>query len=132
MYPVRKSAARATALGAILVALSTFVLLAPACCGLGSSTEEWIDVQARVQCSGTQFVITNQDGFDWNDAEFEINDTYTLRITRVPAGGKVSLNLRDFTKADGTRFNPFTAKVLNLTLVCKCPKGTGFGSWDPQ
>ena len=53
--------------------------------------------------------IRNDDNFDWLSAKVFINGImlgYSAEIGPVSRGEKKTVNLRDFTKKNGERFNP--------------------------
>lgn len=96
-----------------------------------------IDLKATVKFTGTQFVITNNDNFDWTNVELKLNSGlifggYVLKTQRMIAGETYTVGAMQFAKDDGTRFNPSTTKALNLFIWCDTPKGNGscYGDWD--
>lgn len=102
----------------------------------GSSSSS-ADLQARVSFTGTQFVITNSDTFDWTNVKLEVNshglsDGYTVHVPRIGAGGTYTVGAMQFAKDDGERFNPLTHKAQNLSVWCDTPNGNGFyyGQWQ--
>jgi len=81
------------------------------------------DLDATVVFTGTQFVISNHNNYDWTNVKLEINSGiirggYTLRAGRISAGQTYTVGAAQFSKSDGTRFNPFTHKVKNITITC--------------
>jgi len=102
--------------------------------GTGSSTT--IDLNATVRFTGTQFVIQNNNSFDWTNVELEINSGlisggYVLNVERMRAGETYTVGAMQFAKSDGERFNPFTHKPQKLSVWCDTPRGKGFylGGW---
>jgi len=96
-----------------------------------------INLNASVNFTGTQFVITNNDSFAWTDVEMQINygviaDGFILTTARVEAGTTYTVGAMQFAKADGTRFDPFTMKPQKFEIQADTPKGKGwyFGGWD--
>ena len=80
-----------------------------------------------------QFVITNQDSFDWTNVKLKINsglfqDGYVLTVPRLDAGETYTVGSMQFAKGDGTRFNPFTMKPQDFFIWCDTPQGNG--SWS--
>lgn len=104
----------------------------------GSSSEpSYIDLNASVSFTGTQFVITNNDSFNWNDVELEINSGllkggYKLKAVLISAGQTYTVGALQFAKGDGERFNPITIKPQSLNIFCNTSKGRGFysGKWE--
>lgn len=81
------------------------------------------DLDTTVVFTGTQFVISNHNNFDWTNVKLEINSGiirggHTLRVGRMSAGQKYTVGAAQFSKSDGERFNPFTHKVKNITITC--------------
>jgi len=81
------------------------------------------DLNATVVFTGSQFVISNHNNFDWTNVKLEINSGiirggYTLRVGRMSAGQTYTVGAAQFSKSDGERFNPFTHKVKNITITC--------------
>ena len=64
-----------------------------------------VDLKASVNFTGTQFVITNLDNFDYNNAKFEINGKYKLRGYNIKAGETYTVGMLQFADDDGNRFN---------------------------
>lgn len=95
------------------------------------TSSRFIDLKASVEFNGIEFVITNNDTFDWTNVKMELNDTFTLRIKKIQAGETYYLMAGQFAKKDGTRFNPFMTKLLRANIFCDTPEGRGswFGWW---
>lgn len=98
---------------------------------------DWLDLNAHVQFDSTQFVITNNDAFNWRNVKLEINSGllrggYILKVPVMTAGQTYTVGAAQFAKGDGTRFNPFTMKLLKLAILAdvKNTKGTAYLSWE--
>jgi hypothetical protein len=81
------------------------------------------DLDASVVFTGTQFVIGNNNNFDWTNVKIEINSGlirggYILRTNRIEANSVYTVGAAQFAKTDGERFNPFSHKVMNVTITC--------------
>ena len=94
-------------------------------------------LKPSVSFTGTQFILANNDNFDWTNVKFEVNSGilkggFVLTTQRIVAGETYTVGAMQFTKGDGTRLNPFTMKPQNLSIWCDTPKGKGFwyGEWD--
>jgi ABC-type xylose transport system permease subunit len=90
-----------------------------------------VDLKASVVFDGAQFIITNNDNFDWTNVKFEVNSGifeggYVLRASKVDAGGTYTVGALQFAKGGGERLNPFTHKVQSISIWCDTPKGNGF------
>lgn len=100
-------------------------------------TPSYVDLNASVSFTGTQFVITNGDSFNWNDVELEINagllkGGYKLKAVLISAGQTYTVGALQFAKRGGERFNPLTIKPQSLSIFCNTSKGRGFysGKWE--
>ena len=100
-------------------------------------TSSIIDLNTSVNFTGEQFVIVNEDNFDWTDVKLEVNSGllkggYVLKTEKMVAGETYTVGALRFAKGDGTRLNPFIIKVLNFSIWCDTPNGQGFwyGSWE--
>ncbi len=97
-----------------------------------------VDLNAAIRFTGTQFVISNNDNFDWTNVKFELNSPglfssgYILNAARIEAGNAYTVGAMQFAKDDGSRFNPITTKAQKLTIFCDTPKGKGWylGNWQ--
>ena len=96
----------------------------------------YIDLNASVRFTGTQFIITNNDSFDWRNVELEINpgllkSGYKLNAGLMSTGETYTVGAMQFAKPDGTRFNPLSVKPQSISISCDAPKGKGFysGKW---
>jgi len=104
-----------------------------------SSTPEptTIDLDATVKFDGTQFIITNNDYFDWENVKLEINSRglrsgYIYNAGKLESGTTYTVGAMQFAKKDGERFNPFTMKALNFSVWCDLSGGKNglyYGTW---
>src|SRR5262249_36574308 len=103
--------------------------------GGGSSI---VDLNASVQFTGSQFVITNKDSFDWNNCKFDLNggafsSGYILNTNVIKAQTTHTVGAMQFAKTDGERFNPFTHKPQSFSISCSSTasgkSGFYYGSW---
>ena len=84
------------------------------------------DLNAEVRFSDTQFMITNKDTYNWTNTKFKINDNFSLEAGTINAGAVYTVGMAQFAKSDGTRFNPFQMKVLNIFI--SSTEGTYYGA----
>jgi len=89
-------------------------------------------LKAEIRFDGSQFIITNNDSFDWTDVKFKLNEGiikagYRLNVDRIKAGNTYTVGALQFTKPDGTRFNPFTIKPQTMFIFCD--EGDWNGEW---
>ena len=95
-------------------------------------------IEAIVAFTGTQFVITNLDSFDWTNVKLEVNSGiirggYILRVGRLSSGQIYTVGASQFSKSNGERFNPFTHKPKNFTITCDDHgdvSGFHYGTWE--
>lgn len=102
-----------------------------------SSSSSTIHLNAGVTFSGTQFIIQNNDSFDWTNVKLEVNSKtfssgYILKSGRIAAGETYTVGAMQFANSDGEKFNPFSHKPLNFSIWCDTAKGKGlyYGSWE--
>jgi len=87
-----------------------------------------MDFQAKVNFTGTQFVITNTDDTDCERAKMEINDKYALEGYTLVSGKTYEVGALQFTKSDGTRFQP-EIKPQEFYIYCSGSNALGGASW---
>lgn len=130
-----KKAGCLTLLGVFLfiVVIAAIIALAPEESKKPSSTTSsaTIDLEASVRFDGSQFIITNQDSFDWTTVKLEVNSGlltggYVLKVKRLEAGHVYTVGALQFAKGDGTRLNPWKVKPQKFSIWCDVPRGKGF------
>lgn len=90
-------------------------------------------MEADVRFTGTQFVIHNENKFDWHKCELSLNqegvfgDAYELKVDALPSNKTYMVGAMQFAKPDGTRFNPFLLKPQSMNISCK--EGFYTGGW---
>jgi hypothetical protein len=95
-----------------------------------------IDLNASVQFTGTQFIIRNNDDFDWTDVRLVVDmgvlSGYTFKASVLKAHGTYKVGAAEFVKNDGLRFNPFERKPQTFYIGCTTPQGGGsfLTGWD--
>ena len=102
-----------------------------------TETEKEIPLSVQMKFTGTQFIITNNDNFNWKNVKIEINSgilkggySYTAQL--MEAKITYTIGTMQFTKGDGTRFNPFTIKPKDVFISADTSKGKRYysGGWD--
>lgn len=88
-----------------------------------------MDLKAKVRFTGSQFVITNVDDIDCEKAKMEINSKYSLDGYTLEAGKTYEVGALQFTKSDGTRFQPFEVKPKDFYIYCSGSNALGGASW---
>jgi hypothetical protein len=93
-----------------------------------NSTTKEITLNGSVRFTGTQFVITNNDNFDWENVKMSLNPgwtSYRLETSIMKAGETYTVGAAQFCKDDGERFNPFTHKPKEFLIRADTPDGEG-------
>ncbi len=89
--------------------------------------------KASVNFTGTQFVISNLDDLDCQNAKLQINGgMFSLDGYLLAAGQTYTVGAMQFTKKDGTRFNPIQVKPKSFNIYCSSVGSTnalGGTSW---
>ena len=93
-----------------------------------------IYLNASVSFTGTQFIIKNNDNYDWLNIKMEVNGGlwkggFILKYDRVIAGETYTVGALQFAKGDGTRLNPFVIKPNSFDIYCYDSKGDLIASW---
>lgn len=88
------------------------------------------DFKAKVNFTGTQFVINNLDDLDCQNSKIELNGgKYSLEGYTLEVGKTYEVGAAQFTKKDGTRFNPFQTKPLDFYIFCRGDNALWGASW---
>jgi len=95
-----------------------------------SQSQATITLNASVSFTGTEFIIVNNDDFDWTNVTLRVNSGlvwggFDFKTPRINAGGKYAVGAMQFVKSDGTRFNPFKTKPQNFSIWSDTPRGEG-------
>ncbi|MBA7493260.1 hypothetical protein ES702_03817 [subsurface metagenome] len=121
----------------IVLIIGLYIIFAPPEKQKAPSKPLYISLNASVQFTGTQFIITNNDSFEWRNVKLEINSKilksgYKLTTYKMIAGQTYTVGSMQFAKSDGTRFNPFSMKVQSIDIYCDTSKGKAsyHGSWN--
>jgi len=82
------------------------------------------ELDAEVRFSDVAFMIKNKEDKDWANCKFVLNgkvfgSDYTYKTSEeIVANDSVIVAMREFTKGNGTRFDPYATKAKNLFLSC--------------
>ena len=134
---VKLTLANKIAAAIVLVVLAIFGTCAICICTAPSEESTQVDLNASIRFDGSQFIIANNDSFDWLDVEFELNSAglssgFTLTHPLIEAGATYTVGAMQFAKPDGTRFNPFLMKPQKMSVSCETPDGKDgwyFAEW---
>lgn len=134
--PPKKTANKSLLTGCLVSVLVVTVIVISIAVWIASTPSKpapkSITLNAQVSFDGSQFTIRNNDSFDWTDVDLYLNSSgfdlgYTFSASRLSANTSYTVGAMQFTKSDGTRFNPFTTKPLKLNISCKTTTGeSGF------
>ena len=84
-----------------VLAIGLFIFLAYGSDDDGESST--VDLNASVSFTGTQFVIKNNDSFDYNNAKLELNGDYVLKGYNLKAGETYTVGMMQFADKKGNR-----------------------------
>ena len=104
----------------LLVSLVSLAAFGQVACNVSVGT---LDLSADVNYRLGQFNITNNDSYGWYDVTLELNDEYTVHEDYIEPNSTYSVGALNFTKNDGTRFNPITQKALKLSISAENADG---------
>jgi len=96
-----------------------------------------VRLNARVTFTGSQFVVYNNDTFDWTNVDFQLTledagKSFNLNIPVIHAGKKRIVRASEFTSKNGERFNPYKMKPKRFLIWCDTQdrkNGTYFAGW---
>ena len=77
--------------------------------------------QAKINFTGTKFVITNANNFDWVESEIIINEKYRYKAGLIESGSTYEIGAGQFTDSKNNRFNPFEIKPAEIRIYVKEP-----------
>lgn len=94
-----------------------------------STPEKQNTFVASVHFTENQFVVANVDPHTCEDAKMQVNGDYTLEhynlessldsVAKTSVATVYKVNPGQFTKSDGTRFNPFITKPKTFSIECR-------------
>jgi RNase P subunit RPR2 len=122
----------------VLVIIVYFIMFNPFTSQEKETQPSSIYLNASVRFTGTQFIIENNDNFDWLNVKMEVNGSilkggFILETDRMKAGETYTVGALQFAKKDGTRFNPVTYKPQDFDIYCDTTKGEDAfwaGGWE--
>ncbi len=104
-----------------------FVLIVALLSGCAEVPED-ISLNANVSWDGKYLYIENNDDFVWDNAKITLNDDFEYK-TKFIAKGKTSLELVEFTKDNGERYNPDTTKIMKVMIYMPQTNERAQGYW---
>ena len=100
--------------------------------GLCTRAPESAEINPTIIGSALELTVTNKDVFDWTSVQLELNSVFRYGISAIHTGESLHIQLQDFSKPDGTKFDPLTEKPTTLLITCNTPEGESkwFGSFS--
>lgn len=77
--------------------------------------------QAEINFTGTKFVITNTNNFDWVESEIIVNEKYRYKAGLIRSDSTYEIGAGQFTDSKNNRFNPFETKPAEIRIYVKEP-----------
>lgn len=96
-----------------IVVIGVFMVFA-----YGSGEDDSVLLNANVSFTGTQFIITNNDKFDYENCRIQLNSKYLLKNVDMDAGETYTVGIMRFADKNGNRFT-LNQKPQELTITCK-------------
>ena len=95
------------------------------------------ELDATVKFSDVAFMITNNESKEWTNCKLELNaegfkSGYVYKTKVIPTKDALIVPFREFTKGDGTRFNPYDMKAKSLSISCEVDGVHGFNYFGIQ
>ena len=90
-----------------------------------------VKLNAKVAFPGAQFIISNNDSFDWKNVKMDIipdsmEERFSLSIPIILSGETYKADITRFINNDGIRFNPDKMKPRKFWIMCDTPtRGSG-------
>lgn len=99
----------------------------------GPTGSSMIRLNAKVTFAGLQFVILNNDTFDWENIRLEIasgilRESFSRSVPKISAGQTYAVKADEFRQKDGARFDPASTRPWKFSIRCNTP-GKESGSY---
>jgi len=95
------------------------IIIGLSSCSFEDSTT---NLKATISFTGTQFVIKNNDNFNYPNATLKVNDKFVLKGYDLKSGETYTVGMMQFADDDGNRFN-MMKKPQNFSISCTLPDG---------
>ena len=92
---------------------TTLLMISISACGNANDSDK-VDLIVALSATPEHIMIDNGNSYVWNNAKITINNRYVYE-SDIPRGG-TSLNLTEFTKQDGTSFNPKKNRLYHVSI----------------
>lgn len=93
-----------------------------------SAKSSTVNLKVKVTCPGVQFIISNNDSFDWKNVKLEImpdsiEERFRLSVPIIISGETYTADATKFLNNEGIRFNPDKMKPRKFWILCDTPAG---------
>ncbi len=124
MKKQNQSAGKAANIITAIIFIIIAVVIFRVCSSIMNTDSESNNVvlKAQVDFTGTQFVITNNDSFDYNDVTISINGDYKLNVPKLSAYETYTVGMMQFADKKGNRFN-LSQKPLSVYISSRNANG---------
>jgi hypothetical protein len=89
-----------------------------------------VKLNAKVAFPGAQFIISNNDSFDWKNVNLEIipgslEDRFSLNVPIILSGETYEADAAEFVNDIGIHFDPVKMKPQEFWILCDTPTRKG-------
>jgi len=111
----------------VVIVIAIIIAISIGICDNGDDNTDTstINLNASVNFTGTQFIITNNDSFDYVNAEIELNGKYQLKGYTLKAKEVYTVGMMQFADKDGNRFGMYQ-KPTKFSIWCDVANRKGF------
>lgn len=112
-----------------VLTIGIFIILAY---GSSDGGIDSVDLNASVSFTGTQFVIKNNDNFDYKNARMVVNGDYVLKGCNLNAGETYTVGMLQFANRNGDRFG-MMKKPQEFLISCDLSSGKNgffYATWE--
>lgn len=99
--------------------MKTFLTILAICflvgCDFEESSDYKLDFTPSVSFTGTQFIIRNNNGFDYNNTVLRINSKYSYNAGTLRGGETYTVGMMQFADSKGNRLMP-SIKPLTIYI----------------
>lgn len=103
----------------------------------GTGEDASVRLNAKVIYTGAQFLISNNDSYDWTNVELQIGpetigSDFNFRVPKISASQTYTVRATEFSTEDGKCFDPYKMKPKRFWIRCESPTGQNgsyFAGW---
>lgn len=78
-----------------------------------SKNNSTIELKAAVKFTGSEFVITNNDSFDYTHTKLKVNNKFFIKGYTIKSGETYTVGVLQFADEEGDRFDLCSAQQHN-------------------